>query len=189
MQLKPTKLDGAFVVESRRLCDDRGWFARVFCADTFAAHGLETRFVQINHSCTRRRGSIRGLHFQLPPAAEVKLIRCTRGAVFDVIVDLRLGSPTLLRWLAVELRATDGRSLYVPRGFAHGFQALTDNAEVTYPTSASYASDHEGGVRWDDPAVGIRWPIAVGDAPLSPKDLAWPLIEPGFAGIDLCASC
>jgi dTDP-4-dehydrorhamnose 3,5-epimerase len=185
MRFVPTGLDGAFVVEQRRQRDERGWFARVFCAETFAAMGLETGFVQYNHSATLHRGTIRGLHYQIPPMAEVKLMRCTHGAIFDVIVDLRAGSSTLLHWFGVELNDDNGLSLYVPRGFAHGFQALTDAAEVTYPTSCPYAPEHERGVRFDDPAVGIGWPVGAGQAPVSAKDRAWTLLGQHFSGVAL----
>jgi dTDP-4-dehydrorhamnose 3,5-epimerase len=185
MRFVPTGLDGAFVVEQTRERDERGWFARVFCAQTFAAMGLETGFVQYNHSATLYRGAIRGLHYQIPPMAEAKLMRCTHGSIFDVIVDLRAGSPTLLHWFGVELNDANGLSLYVPRGFAHGFQALTDAAEVTYPTSCPYAPEYERGVRFDDPAVGIGWPVGAAQVPVSAKDHTWPLLGQHFTGVAL----
>jgi len=174
MIVSPTSLDGPALIDTVRRGDERGWFARVMCRETLAAHGLPHDFVQANHSMTRRRGSIRGLHFQRPPHAEAKLVRCVRGAIHDVIVDVREGSPTRWRWEAFALSAENGRMLIVPEGFAHGFQTLTDDAEVTYHVTHSYTPEAEGGLRHSDPALGIAWPLPVTD--ISAKDRAWPLL-------------
>ena len=163
------------LVESEPRSDSRGSFARVFCADEFASHGLASAFVQANVSINHRRGIVRGLHWQRPPHAEVKLVRCTRGAIYDVVVDIRPDSPTHLRWVGVELSAENGRMMYVPEGFAHGYQTLTDLADVHYMVSCAYAPASEAGMRFDDPALAIAWPLEPGG--ISDKDAAWPLLE------------
>lgn len=168
-----TELAGAFVLDLERREDERGFFARAWCANELAEHGLETRLVQANVSFNERKGTLRGMHMQEPPHAEVKLIRATRGAVFDVIVDLRPDSPTYRRWAGFELSAENGRAVYVPEGFAHGYQTLTDGAETFYLVSEFYAPGAERGVRWDDPAFGIEWPDPA-NAILSEKDASWP---------------
>lgn len=175
MQFEPTHVDGAYVIELERREDDRGFFARRFDVDAFAAHGLTTRIVQSNVSVTRRRGTVRGLHLQLAPALESKLVRCTRGAIFDVVVDLRPGSSTFGRWTGVELSEENERSLYVPPGCAHGFQALSDNVAILYDASAAYAPDAATGVRYDDPAFDIEWPLDV--TVVSEQDRRWPLLD------------
>jgi dTDP-4-dehydrorhamnose 3,5-epimerase len=180
MRFFETSLAGAMRIELDRRGDARGFFARVFCAEEFAAHGLETRFVQINHARSLGRGTIRGLHFQRPPHGEVKLMRAVRGAIFDVIVDLRPDSPSFGRWEGFELSAEAGTMLYVPAGFAHGYQSLTEEAEVTYPVSAPYTPAAEGGVRWNDPALGIDWPLPAGA--VSDKDAAWPDLDLAAGG-------
>ena len=172
MRFLPLAIAGAWRIEPERRGDDRGDFARVFCRDEFAAHGLETLFPQTNHSRSRKAGTIRGLHWQAGDAAEVKLIRATRGAVFDVMVDLRPDSPTFGRWEGVRIDAPEGAMVYVPRGCAHGFQTLEPETEVSYPVSHPYRPQAERGLRWDDPAIGIRWPLPV--AVVSEKDAAWP---------------
>lgn len=174
MIVTTTDLEGPALIETVRREDERGWFARVMCEDVLREHGLPHRFVQANHSMSRRRGTIRGLHFQRPPHAEAKLVRCVAGAILDVIVDIRAGSPTRLRWEAFELSAANGRMLLVPEGFAHGFQTLTDDAEVTYHVTHRYTPEAEGGLRYDDPALGITWPLPVTE--ISAKDRAWPLL-------------
>jgi dTDP-4-dehydrorhamnose 3,5-epimerase len=171
-----TELPGAYVIELAPHADERGFFARAWCESELADQGLETRVVQANVSYNPKRGTLRGMHFQRPPHAEVKIVRCTRGAVYDVIVDLRVDSPTYRRWTGVELTAENRRALYVPRGFAHGFQTLVDDTELYYQVSDSYAPEAEGGVRWDDPAFAIRWPLPE-DPILSPKDRSWPDFE------------
>jgi len=173
-----TPLAGAFVIAPEPIEDERGFFARAYCADEFAAHGLEHGFVQCNISFNRRAGTLRGMHFQAEPHGEAKLVRCTAGALFDVIVDLRTDSPTRLRWFGTRLDAQSRAMLFVPRGFAHGFQTLTDDTEVFYQMSTRHEAAAARGLRWDDPALGIRWPLP--DPILSPRDRTYPLL--GEAG-------
>lgn len=175
MRFMETTLTDARLIELDKRGDARGFFARVFCEAEFAAAGLETRFVQANHSRSAQRGTLRGMHFQRAPHRETKVVRVVRGALLDVIIDLRADSPSYGRWEAFELTAENGRMLYVPAGFAHGFQTLADDTEVTYQVSAAYAPDAEGGVRWDDPAFGIDWPLPV--SVISDKDAAWPDVD------------
>lgn len=155
-----TYLPGAFIVESERLADERGFFARAWCRREFEARGLNPRLAQCSISFNARRGTLRGMHYQAAPFEEVKLVRCTSGAIYDAIIDLRPASPTFKRHLSVVLSAENRAMLYVPEGFAHGFQTLVDGAEVFYQMSEFYAPDHARGVRWDDPAFGIDWPPA-----------------------------
>lgn len=177
MVFTETALPGAFLVDLERREDERGFFARAWCEREFSEQGLATRVVQCNLSFNRERGTLRGMHFQRPPHAEVKLVRCTRGAVYDVVIDMRPDSPTFKQWLGVELTAENGRALYVPEGFAHGYQTLVPETETFYQVSEFYAPEAEGGVRWNDSAFGIEWPLA--DEPvLSEKDRTWP----DFAG-------
>ena len=168
-----TRLKGAFVIEVQRLEDDRGFFGRIFCRREFLAHGLNPDVVQCSISFNRKAGTLRGMHYQDAPHAEDKLIRCSRGALYDVIIDLREGSPTFRQWEAVELMEDNRRMLYVPKGFAHGFQTLADNTEVIYQMSEFYHPESARGVRWNDPAFGIRWPDA-DRAILSERDREWP---------------
>lgn len=172
MFFRPTALTDVSLIELEKRGDERGSFARVFCEREFAEAGLETRFVQHNVSLSATRGTLRGMHFQRGADAEVKVIRCLHGAIYDVLVDLRAGSPTFMKWQGFELAAGDGRQLYAPRGFAHGFITLTDNAEVSYLISNFYAPQSEGGVRWDDPAFAIDWPFA--PVVMNARDQAWP---------------
>jgi len=172
-----TGLAGALVIEPERLEDSRGFFARTFCAREFAERGLASRFVQSSVSFNARAGTLRGMHFQVPPHREVKLVRCTAGAVWDAIVDLRSGSPTRLRWFGTDLSAENRRLLYIPEGFAHGFITLAPNSEVFYEMSEFYAPQAARGLRWNDPALGIAWPaapqvIAERDASYADLDLA-----------------
>ncbi len=155
-----TRLKGAFVIEPERGEDDRGYFARTFCRREFEAHGLNPHVEQCNISFNRRRGTLRGMHFQAAPYQETKLVRCVRGAIYDVIIDLRPDSPDFKGHVAVTLTAEDGKMLYVPEGFAHGFQTLEDDTEVFYLMSQPFAAEHARGVRWNDPAFGIEWPTA-----------------------------
>jgi dTDP-4-dehydrorhamnose 3,5-epimerase len=171
-----TDIPGAFTIDLERREDERGFFARAWCVEEFAAHGLSTRLAQANLSFNRSAGILRGMHFQRAPHEEAKLVRCTRGAIFDVIVDLRPDSPAYRRWIGVELTAENRRALYVPEGCAHGYQTLADGTEALYLVSEAYAPDSEGGVRWDDPAFGIEWPHA-DNRSLSRKDAAWPDFE------------
>jgi dTDP-4-dehydrorhamnose 3,5-epimerase len=163
-------LAGAFVIEIQPHQDARGFFARSFCTQTFAAQGLASQFVQMNTSFTRRAGSLRGMHFQRAPLAEVKMVRCLHGAVFDVIVDLRAGSGSFGRWTSVTLSAENRLMIYIPRGFAHGFQTLTPDAELLYWHDTAYAPGHEGGMHHADPDVAIDWPLPVTE--ISARDAA-----------------
>jgi dTDP-4-dehydrorhamnose 3,5-epimerase len=175
MRFVETALRGAWVVEPDRRYDDRGYFVRTFDAKLLEEHGANPRVAQANTSLTLRTGSIRGMHYQIPPATETKFIRATRGSILDVIVDLREDSPTYLQHVAVELSADNGRALYVPAMFAHGFQTLEDSTEVNYLVSAFYAPGFERGLRYDDPRLGITWPLPV--TVVSEKDRAWPLFQ------------
>lgn len=178
-----TPLDGARVIELEKRGDDRGFFARFFCEKEFAAEGLETRFVQINNSLSSKKGTLRGLHYQLPPSGEVKVVRAIRGALYDVIVDLRAGSPTFGKWFGAELSAENRMMMYVPRGFAHAFITLTDDTEALYLVSDFYAPECERGLRFNDPALGIDWPIE--PVEVSEKDRSWPDFNPEFHGTEL----
>jgi dTDP-4-dehydrorhamnose 3,5-epimerase len=166
-----TELENAFVIDLEQRGDERGFFARAWDENEFRDHGLNPRLVQCNVSFNHRAGTLRGMHFQHAPHAEAKLVRCTRGAIYDVIVDLRPDSATFKRWIGVELTEENRRMLYVPEGFAHGFQTLADGTETFYQVSEFYAPGAEGGVRYDDPAFGIEWPREV--TVISPKDAAW----------------
>lgn len=174
MKLTETSLKGAWTITPEPVTDDRGSFARTFCVREFKALGLETNFVQHSRSWSIRKGTIRGMHYQSEPFGEVKLVSCVAGAILDVIVDIRPASPTYLRWLAFELTPENGMELYIPKGFAHGLQTLSDNAAVNYLISEFHAPDAGRGIRFDDPAVGIDWPLPA--TALSAKDLAWPLL-------------
>jgi dTDP-4-dehydrorhamnose 3,5-epimerase len=170
-----TTLPGAYVLDLELLQDERGFFARTFCRREFTAHGLTPIVAQANISSNDRQGTVRGLHFQYPPSAEAKLVSCSRGAILDVVIDLRPESPTYLRHFAVELSADNRRSLYVPERFAHGYQVLEDHTETTYLVSEFYAPATEGGLAYDDPRLAIVWPLPVTD--ISPKDRAWARLD------------
>jgi dTDP-4-dehydrorhamnose 3,5-epimerase len=172
MRFVPTPLDGAFVVELERHEDERGFFARTWAEEELAAHGLAARIVQCSISRNTHAGTVRGMHFQTHPHWEVKLVRCTAGAVYDVIVDLRRDSPTHARWFAAELDAERGNALYIPKGLAHGFQTLADGAEVLYMMGDPYVPGAATGVRYDDPAFGIEWPLPV--RTINERDRTWP---------------
>jgi len=175
VKLVPTPLPGAFVVELEPRCDERGWFARTFDAAVFAELGLDPRVVQCNTSFNERAGTLRGMHFQAAPHGEPKLVRCTRGAVYDVVVDLRPDSPAFRRWFGIELRAGGTASLYAPAGLAHGFQTLEDASEVHYQMGHHYVPEAASGVRWDDPAFGIAWPDPPpGGRVISERDAGYP---------------
>jgi dTDP-4-dehydrorhamnose 3,5-epimerase len=176
MKIVPTPLNGLYQIDAEPKRDQRGFFARAFCERVFAEHGLETAYVQANISMNYLPGTIRGLHLQRLPSAEVKLVRCIAGTVYDVAVDLRPESPTFQQWFAAELSADNSRCLYIPHGFAHGFQSLTPNATLYYMVSAFHDPVQEFGLRYDDPAIGIQWPMAVGE--VSQKDSDWPLFDP-----------
>ena len=173
MVFRETPIAGAVLIELERLVDERGSFARTFAADEFAAHELETRVVQCNTSTNVRAGTLRGLHYQVPPRTEAKLVRCVRGSLYDVVVDLRPESPTYCAWYGVELSASNLRMLSVAAGLAHGFQTLEADTEVLYQMSETYSAEHARGVRWDDPVFGIEWPDA-DVRTLSPRDRDYP---------------
>jgi dTDP-4-dehydrorhamnose 3,5-epimerase len=175
MLFTPTPLTGAWIVDLDRKEDDRGFFARAFCQREFESHGIAPQVRQANLSYSHTAGTLRGLHFQFPPAVENKFIRCVRGAILDVIVDLRPESPTFLQHAAVELSDGNRRAFVVPPRFAHAFLTLTDDVEVLYLVSEFYTPAEEGGLRWNDPALGIAWPRAV--KVISEKDAAWPLLQ------------
>ncbi|HYO15684.1 MAG TPA: dTDP-4-dehydrorhamnose 3,5-epimerase [Thermoanaerobaculia bacterium] len=177
MIFRETPLPGAWVLEPERIADERGFFARTYCRRDFEARGLDPSIAQGSVSFNHRRGTLRGLHFQIEPHAEVKLVRVTRGAIWDVIVDLRSGSPTFKRHFAVVLSAEAGNQLYIPKGMAHGFQTLEDATEVSYQISAFYAPEAARGYRWDDPTFAIPWPEPV--TVISERDRNLPLFEEG----------
>lgn len=171
MKFEKTGVAGAYRIVPEKREDSRGFFARVWCAREFEEQGLTPRLVQTNISFNRRKGTLRGLHYQVAPHEEAKLVRCTQGAIFDVVVDLRPQSSTYLKWFGAELSAGGHDMLLIPEGCAHGFQTLTDGAEITYQVSAYYAPEAERGARYDDPAFGIEWPLPVSE--ISPKDAGW----------------
>lgn len=183
MNFTETPLDGAYVIELEPFRDERGFFARTFCQKEFAAIGFHKQIVQINHSVTKQKGTIRGMHYQLPPTCETKIIRCVQGEVFDVMVDIRASSPTFMQWYGVELSKDNLRMVYIPDGFAHGFQSITDNVELIYHHSAFYKPEYEGGFKFDDPALAIEWPLPI--VAISPKDQSYPLIDNNFKGIEI----
>lgn len=166
-----TKLKGAFIIELDRKKDERGFFARAFCQKEFEAHGLKSTIAQANLAHNIRQGTVRGMHFQYPPAAETKLVRCTRGAILDIIVDLRPESPTFLQHIEVEMNEDNQRALYVPERFGHGYQVLRDNTDTSYQVGEFYTPGCEGGLLYNDPALGLKWPLSV--TVISEKDKAW----------------
>jgi dTDP-4-dehydrorhamnose 3,5-epimerase len=176
MRFVPTRLAGAYVIEQERHADERGFFARTWCREEFARHGLEAELVQCSVSFNGRRGTLRGLHYQAPPFAEAKLVRCTRGALYDVAVDLRPGSATFRTWVGVELSEDDGRALYIPPGVGHGFYTLAEATEVAYQMSAPYAPEAARGVRWNDPFLGVAWPGPV--EVMAARDRDYPDVAP-----------
>lgn len=175
MKFTETKLKGAFTIDLEPRGDDRGFFARSFCWKEFEAHGLKPHIAQANISFNYRKGTVRGLHFQFPPAAETKFVRCSRGTIVDVIVDLRPESPTYLQYVAVELSAENRRGLFVPERFAHGYQVLEDNTETTYQIGEFHSPAAESGLRYSDPRLAIAWPLPATD--MSDKDQKWPLVD------------
>lgn len=175
MKFVPTPLAGVYLIELEPLEDERGFFARSFCQNEFKAHGLDPVVAQCNVSFNRKRGTLRGLHYQAAPHAEAKVVRCTRGAIWDVIVDLREDSRTTRQWHAAELTAENRRAFYIPAGFAHGFQTLVDDTEVLYQMSEFYHPELARGVRWDDRTLAIRWPIK--EAIISSRDRAFPRLD------------
>src|SRR6476646_2564532 len=175
MQFSKTKLEGAYVIELERREDSRGFFARAFCQKEFAAQGLKPIIAQANVAYNFKKGTLRGMHFQFPPAAETKLVRCTRGAILDIIVDLRPESPTYLKHVAVELNEDNQRALYVPERLAHGYQALADSTDTSYQVGEFYTPEAESGLMYNDPRLGLHWPLPV--AVISEKDQRFPLLE------------
>jgi dTDP-4-dehydrorhamnose 3,5-epimerase len=169
-----TKLKGAFIIDIERREDDRGFFGRAFCQKEFAAHGLKPVIAQANIASNIRKGTLRGMHFQFPPAAETKLVRCTRGGIVDIIVDLRPESPTYLQHVSVQLDEDNMRALYVPERFAHGYQALSDKTDTSYQVGEFYTPDVEGGLMYNDPRLGLEWPLPV--SCISPKDQKFALL-------------
>jgi dTDP-4-dehydrorhamnose 3,5-epimerase len=181
-----TTLEGVWRVSRKPIGDNRGFFSRLYCAEEFAVIGLAKPLAQINHSLSRQCGTIRGLHFQHPPHGETKVVTCLAGRIFDVAVDLRRGSPSFLHWFGAELSADNQESLVIPPGFAHGFQTLSDNAEIIYLVTAAYSAQAEDGINPFDPAVGIRWPKAVSE--ISARDAQRDMLDPArFAGVSLTA--
>jgi len=173
MIFKITELEGAFIIEPEKIEDQRGFFARGYCDKEFDAYGLNSKWVQCNISFNKIRSTLRGMHYQSKPHREVKLVRCTAGAIYDVIIDLRPDSLTYKKWTAAELTSENHKMLYVPKGFAHGYQTLTENSEVFYFVSEFYAPGFEQGIRWDDPHIGITWPEPAPSV-ISDKDKHWP---------------
>lgn len=182
MIFHPVGVDGAFLIEPEPHGDERGRFSRVWCAREFADHGITATWEQANSGFSVRRWTLRGLHVQLPPASEAKLVRCTRGSIFDVIVDVRDESPTRFRWFGVEIGEDDARSVYIPEGCAHGYLTLRDASEVSYLTSAAYAPASERGVHYADPLIGIEWPGT--PQVISHRDANWPMLDPTRTGRD-----
>jgi dTDP-4-dehydrorhamnose 3,5-epimerase len=177
MDVETTAIADVLVLRPKKHGDHRGFFSEVFKSDVLAAHGVDLPWVQDNHSMSAARGVVRGLHFQTAPFAQAKLLRVVRGAIFDVAVDIRVGSPTFGRHVGVELSADNWAQLYVPIGFAHGFCTLTSDTEVIYKVTAPYAPAHEGGLPWSDPDLAIDWPITPQEATLSPRDTQWPAFK------------
>lgn len=180
MIFKPLALGGAFLIDLEKREDSRGFFSRYFCEKEYSSHDLETRWVQMNTSLTRQPGSVRGLHFQRPPKAEAKVVRCLSGAIWDVLVDLRMGSPSFGKWLGFELNDDNRTMLYIPKGFAHGFQTLTDNCEMLYFHTATYQAGVEGGLNALDFRLAIKWPLGV--TILSNRDRSHPMLTNEFEG-------
>jgi dTDP-4-dehydrorhamnose 3,5-epimerase len=182
VKFHPSPLEGAYTIEPERRGDHRGFFARVFCEKEFEQAGLFAKVVQANSSVSAKKGTLRGMHYQIAPKAEVKLVRCTRGKLWDAILDLRPDSSTFGKWFGAELSADNQLTMYVPRGFAHAMLTLTDDVEALYLVSEFYGPEQERGVRWNDPKFGIEWPIEPSE--ISPKDAAWPDFDPAFHGIE-----
>lgn len=181
MNFTETKLKGSYVVDLKPFKDERGWFARTYCEQEFQQIGHTKNWVQLNHSFTKQKGSIRGMHFQMPPFAEIKMVRCIAGAVFDVIVDIRKNSPTFLQWFGVELSAANKKMIYIPEGFAHGFQTLTDDAELIYHHSEFYKPGVEGGLKYDDQKLNIEWKLPITN--ISERDKKHNYLTKEFTGI------
>lgn len=183
MRFLPTPLPGVLLLLPEPVADERGTFCRIYCADELRGAGIDKPIVQINQSLTRAVGSVRGMHYQRKPRCETKIIRCLRGAVFDVAIDIRRGSPTFLKWYGVRLDGRTGTHIVIPEGFAHGFQVLDPDSELLYLHTEPYSPEFEGAIRFDDPRVGITWPLRV--TSLSARDASRPLLDRGFPGIDI----
>ena len=181
MTFSPTPLKGSYIINLTPFSDERGWFARTYCENEFREIGHAEKWVQMNHSCTTKKGTVRGMHYQLPPFREIKMVRCIRGKVFDVIIDIRKDSATFLQWFGVELSPEAMNMLYIPIGFAHGFQTLSDNSEMIYHHSEFYTPGAEGGIKYNDPAVNIKWPLE--ETSISERDLNHPGLTEKFKGI------
>lgn len=174
-------LKGSYVIELEPFTDERGWFARTFCKEEFNKIGHQKEWVQLNQSFSKQKGSVRGMHYQLPPYSEIKLVRCIAGAVYDVIIDLRKASPTFLHYFGVELSAENKKMIYVPEGFAHGFQTLSDDSELIYHHSEMYVPGVEEGIKYNDPLINIKWPVALTN--ISERDSNHPQLDTNFKGI------
>lgn len=183
MKFTPLPLSGAYIIEPDVHQDERGFFYRFFCEDEFKKIGHSKPWVQLNHSFTKSKGTIRGMHFQQPPHPEIKLVKCIAGKALDVIIDLRKDSDSFLQWTAAEISALNRKMMYIPEGFAHGFQTLTDDCELIYHHSASWIKESEGGIRWNDPLIHIDWPMP--PVNVSDRDQQHPLLTPQFSGIKL----
>jgi dTDP-4-dehydrorhamnose 3,5-epimerase len=181
MIFTPLSLQGSYIIEPEVYEDERGSFYRFFCAEEFRQIAHDKPWVQLNHSYTKSKATIRGLHFQLAPHAEIKMVKCIAGKILDVIIDLRKGSSTFLQWSGVEISAENRRMIYIPEGFAHGFQTLTDDCEMIYHHSEIYSKDAEGGIKWNDPLINIKWPLR--GLHISARDQQFPLITNQFQGI------
>lgn len=177
LEVRPTELGGVLELIPKRFGDDRGFFSETYQSQRFAAAGVDLDFVQDNHSFSARRGVLRGLHYQLPPRAQDKLLRVVRGRILDVAVDIRKGSPSFARWVAVEISAEKWNQLLIPKGFAHGFVTLEDNTEIVYKVSDTYSPEHDRSIRYDDPVIGIDWPLAAEEIQLSDKDRNAPFLR------------
>ncbi len=181
MKFIPTYLKGVYIIEVQPVSDNRGWFARTFCKKEFAEIGHTKEWVQLNHSFTNKKGTVRGMHYQLPPHGEIKMVRCIAGAISDIVIDLRKDSETFLKWISVELSSINKKMIYIPEGFAHGFQTLSDNCELIYHHSDFYTPLAEQGIRFDDPLVNIKWSLPLTE--ISEKDLLHSLLNENFKGI------
>jgi dTDP-4-dehydrorhamnose 3,5-epimerase len=181
MIFTPAKLGGSYTIDIDTFSDERGWFARYYCKKDFQEIGHQKEWVQLNHSFTKQKGSIRGMHYQLPPFSEIKLVRCIHGSVFDVIVDVRKNSTTFLQWFGVELSAENKKMIYIPEGFAHGFQTLTDDCELLYHHSEFYTQGSEAGILYNESLIKIKWPMNVNV--ISKRDLQHPELTKSFKGI------
>ena len=181
MTFSPTPLKGSYIINLTPFSDERGWFARTYCENEFREIGHAEKWVQMNHSCTAKKGTVRGMHYQVPPFREIKMVRCIRGKVFDVIIDIRKDSATFLQWFGVELSPEAMNMLYIPVGFAHGFQTLNDNSEMIYHHSEFYSPGAEGGIKYNDPAINIKWPLEV--TSISERDVNHPVLNEKFKGI------